>query len=371
MTVHLVGLPHTGLSRTFSSCAFTSKALGLCRILGHLDVPLTVYWGGRSHSAEGLTGYVSLLDDDEQSVWFGDLRSRVNDPAGSIEFDAKKDYWRYFNHWAIKSIKEFIEPGDIVAVVGGNVQQEIVNEFLPTHSVIEPFAGYEGICHGTFVCFESYAWMHWIYGRHGINDGRFMDTVIPGYIDTEDFFYDKRAVPSYLLYLGRMTARKGVQLAADIAEEAGLKIIMAGAGDCIPKGEHVEYVGPVGPTTRAALLSSATMLLAPTLYIEPYGTVHVEALASGCPVLTTDFGGFTDTPGTLRFRQMAEAVNYVTMYDTDGWNGREKRRTRSLETKERLSLSNLAHRWGQWLGLIDAVRDGRNGFYAGTKRGQV
>ena len=42
-------------------------------------------------------------------------------------------------------------------------------------------------------------------------------------------------------------------------------------------------------------MCKAKALLSPTRYIEPLGAVALEAMASGCPVISTDWGGFTDT----------------------------------------------------------------------------
>jgi glycosyltransferase involved in cell wall biosynthesis len=368
--IHLVGLPHTQLSPDYSSCAFTAKAFGFLTLMELCGREVTAYWGGSDTG--GGRSFVSIVDPEDQVEWFGAAEDVRNDPAGSIEFDAKKDYWQFFNKGVIAAIKERIKPGDIVAIVGGNIQQSVANAFMRDHSIIEPCAGYEGICGGTFVCFESYAWMHYIYGRNQISDGRFMDVVIPGWVDIDDFIYGERnSAKPYLLYLGRMTERKGVQLAADIAEEAGLKIRMAGSGDCIPTGDHVEYMGPVSRKTRAILLSEASALLAPTIYVEPYGTVHVEALVSGCPVITTDFGGFTDTDQTYRFRSMAEAIAMASAYGKGLSNTTEQRAERARKARARMSDQVIVPKWVAWLDRIDAVRDGRNGFYAGTKRGQL
>lgn len=90
-----------------------------------------------------------------------------------------------------------------------------------------------------------------------------------------------------------MISRKGVQIASDTCKELGVKLIMAGPGNEIP--EYGEYIGAVGPEERAKLMGGAIGFFAPTLYIEPFGNVVVEAQACGTPTITTDWGAFTET----------------------------------------------------------------------------
>ncbi len=123
-----------------------------------------------------------------------------------------------------------------------------------------------------------------------------------------------------------MTQRKGPHIAGQIAKRLGMKLVIAGPGASqepgskIVKGDlceiscDVAYAGEVGNAARAELLAGASCLLAPTLYLEPFGGVAVEAMLSGCPVVASDWGAFTElvTPSTGRlFRTLQQGCDAV------------------------------------------------------------
>ena len=106
----------------------------------------------------------------------------------------------------------------------------------------------------------------------------------------------------FVLYLGRMSAQKGVHLAIAAAREAGRRLIVAGAWttpserayferDVRPRiDEGVQWVGEVSGARRTELLSRAGCVLFPARWEEPFGLVLAEASACGTPVVALRAG---------------------------------------------------------------------------------
>jgi len=121
--------------------------------------------------------------------------------------------------------------------------------------------------------------------------------VIPHGIDVAAHTF--RAEPDdYLCWLGRFQPGKGPVDAIDIARSLDLRLLLAGHENeyfnelIAPRvdGSAVEYVGPVGPEDRDALLGGARALLYPVLAPDPFGLVQVEAMMSGTPVAAFGIG---------------------------------------------------------------------------------
>jgi glycosyltransferase involved in cell wall biosynthesis len=213
-------------------------------------------------------------------------------------YESSHPGWQTFANVAIEELRKRFQPGDYLCLIGGYVQKPISDAF-PGCFIVEPTAGYQGIINepNAFHVFPSYAWMHAVYGHWmGASnaDGKFYDTVIPHFIDADDFPAG-HGEGDYLLYVGRLIERKGLYVVRDIAERTGLPLVVAGFGDesLIPPG--AEFVGSVEPKERSELMGAARCVLMPTLYVEPFGLVAVESQACGTPVLTTDFGTFPET----------------------------------------------------------------------------
>lgn len=250
--------------------------------LGH-----EVFLYGGTQNEANVKEFVTVVDEELHKKWFGHYDW---DKMVFNEWNTSSECWEVMNARAAFEIQKRKQPGDILGIISG-VCQEKIARLNPDLRAVEWGVGYEGIINDTFHVFESNPWMHYVYGMHQIKDGRFFDTVIPNSFDDEDFTF-KNEKSDYLLYLGRLTTRKGLEVVRSLAER-GHKILSAGQGGTQIPG--VEHVGVVRGEEKKNLLANAKALLAPTLYIEPFGGVTIEAMLSGTPVITTDFGAFTET----------------------------------------------------------------------------
>ena len=286
MRFHVVGLPHTHITRDFTACAFTEKVRKFAIMMkdhGH-----TVYTYGGPTSESPADEHIPCITEEERLAAVGDNHYTMS------SFDYSLPHWRKFNANVIAGISERIQPKDFICVIGGLAHKEIADAF-PGEMTVEFGIGYGGVF-AKYQVFESHAWMHTVYGSKSNGnpnsvDGRFFDAVVPGYLDIPEFPY-RETPDDYYLFIGRLIERKGYQIAVETCKRLGKRLIIAGQGEA---PEYGEYVGVVGPKERAELMGGAIATFAPTIYVEPFGTVAPEAMACGTPVLTVNWGAFAET----------------------------------------------------------------------------
>jgi glycosyltransferase involved in cell wall biosynthesis len=250
------------------------------------DLGHTVILYSGEHNDTVCTEQVECISERDRQDLLGDTHYTAG------VFDAHNPYWAGFNARVAAEILRRAEPHDFICVIGGTAHKPIA-DMLPHMMTVEFGIGYPGTF-AQFRVFESYAWMHSVYGSTTTNpatlDGRWFDAVIPGYVDAAEFPAGDGS-GDYLFFIGRLIERKGYQIAADVAEALGKRLIIAGHGTPPTYGEFVGVLG----LERAQYFGEASAVLVPTQYVEPFGTVNVEAQMTGTPVITTDWGAFTET----------------------------------------------------------------------------
>jgi glycosyltransferase involved in cell wall biosynthesis len=257
-----------------------------------MDAGHEVYLYAAAGSTAPCTELICCITNRLQREMIG-----VEGPADILkaEFNPELPYWRWFNEVAIDRIRERRRDRDFLCLIAGTAQKPIADAF-PQMVAVEFGVGYSGTFAPNRV-FESNAWYHAIHGAQDAANvhrtrGHFYDEIIPNYFDLADF-PEPSASEDYFLYVGRLTELKGLSIAQDVCERLGRRLIVAGAGDAF--SGYGEYVGLVSPTERGSLMVKAKAVFTPSLYLEPFCGVHIEAMLCGTPVITTPFGVFNET----------------------------------------------------------------------------
>lgn len=322
MTVHLLGLPHTETTTGFSWCAYTEKVRKMATMLTRLGERVIVY-GGEGNEAD-CAEHVPIVTRAEQAAWFAgwDPTKSYWEPPRAWEADT--EWWTTFNLRAAIEVARRIEPRDILSVTMGTSHKPVADAIggVPFLSV-ETGIGYRGIW-APYRVYESQAWRNFLAAKAEDDVVRFYDEVIPNYFEADQFAPGSGS-GGYFLYMGRLISRKGPQIAAEACKAIGAKLVVAGQGalawsdsrivckDGTVIDGDVEYVGVVGPSERARLMGEATAVFVPTMYLEPFGGVSVEAQMTGTPAIVTDYGGLVenvlDGETGYRCRTLAEFVD--------------------------------------------------------------
>lgn len=304
MRFHALGLQHTITSKEYIACAFTQKVLKFCSMMtlrGH-----TVIHYGHEDSEVECTEHVNVLSREDYKRVYGDhdFRSKL------FKFDQGDDAYMTFNANAIREINLRKQPGDFLLAFWGSGHRSICDGAGEGMRVVEPGIGYP---HGHFAeykIFESYAMYHAFIKTdrvaHCVDINTWSkETVIPNYFDVSDFV--DTVVPAsgrgdYFLFVGRIGCAKGVDHAIRMTERLGVRLLVAGqnAEDGLkevhmyPPPKHVEVIGHVDVEKRKMLMANAKAVVCMSTFAEPFCGVHVEAMMSGTPIITADWGAFTE-----------------------------------------------------------------------------
>lgn len=293
MRIHLLALPNVQTTSAYSLDGFCTATIRFARVLRRLGHTVMLYASEENEAP--CDELVTVITKEEQHTLLGMIPYQVA-PMESAAYPL----WALSNARTIKAIAARKEPHDLICTIGGasHLPVALAHDDLIT---VEYSIGYVSSFSGYRV-YESHAWRHVTHGyqvqkAHGCEgggDGRFFDTVIPLFFDPDEFTLRTKKEP-FVLYVGRLTPRKGLEIACLAAERAGVPLKVVGHGDTSLVTHGAEYLGAVSMAERNDLMSRATALLCPTQYIEPFGSVAVEAQMCGTPAIATDFGGFTET----------------------------------------------------------------------------
>ena len=121
-----------------------------------------------------------------------------------------------------------------------------------------------------------------------------------------------------LVHYGRIHNDKGTHLAIEVAKKSGMDLIIAGIiqdqdyFDNLVKPyineSSIQFIGPVNPGQRDALLKEAYAVLHLNTIPERFGLVMAESMAAGVPVIAMDLGSCREV---IADKQTGYLVNSV------------------------------------------------------------
>lgn len=281
--IHLLALPNAQTTREYSLDGFAMCTIRFAKLMKGLGHTVILY--GSEENEAPCDEFVTCISKEDQKTLLG--TSEYQHAA----IDERYPLWQMANVKMSIEVGKRKQPKDFLCMIGG-ASQKYVSDYHPDLMCVEYSIGYQG-SFSPYRVYESQIWRHWTHGKQGIEDGRFFDEVIPVFFDKDEFpvCYEPK---NYFLYVGRFVRRKGVQIACDAAKQADVEFYSIGhASEHLPT--YGTNLGPLPIDQRNEWMSNAKAVITPTQYIEPFCCVAVEAQMCGTPVISTDFGGFTET----------------------------------------------------------------------------
>jgi glycosyltransferase involved in cell wall biosynthesis len=289
MRFHILGLPHTVTSKEFNACAYTQKVFKFGKMMTERGHEVIHY--GHEDSDLPCTEHVTVLTNKDFEIAYGGYDWRKN----FFKYDMNDHAYQTFFTNAIREVGKRKQKNDFILPFWGAGTRPVCDAH-PDLITVEPGIGYAGGHWARWKIFESYAIYHAYCGLEAVGTCKqdWYDAVIPNYFDPDDFEF-KEQKQDYFLFLGRVYSGKGIDIAIQVTEKIGAKLVIAGQN---PENRtfppHVEFVGYADVEKRKQLMSNAKAAFVASQYVEPFGGVQIELLFSGTPTITTDWGSFAE-----------------------------------------------------------------------------
>jgi len=378
--LHLLGIPHTITTNEFSNCAYTGKVLRFSPMM--ISRGFEVYHYGTEGSESNATKQIDLLTKKE----WEDLRIKSYKflyPELSLEDVTKKladktkfigelgnwntPIYEMFNKKLELELPKYYRSRktDIVCIP---ISPGGYNQSLNKLNVvcIETGIGYPNPCK-PFRIYESYALKHKHLGKENIIECPNYWFVVPNYYNIDEWKFVPKIQKKRIGFFGRITRIKGCGIFKEVAKRfPDVEFVICGQGDpsSFLEVPNIVYKLPICGIERSDYLGSLTAILCPSLFMEPFCGVNVEAQLCGTPVIANNFGAFIETVENLKTgllcHTLAEFCTGVQMALDDKFD-RKYIRERAVE---KYNMYNLAKNYEYVFKCILDISNGKNGWYS-------
>ena len=284
MRFHLIALPNVQTTKAYHLDGFCNITIRFARLLKDLGHTVILYASEENEAP--CDELVTVISKDEQKVLLDGC------PYQYAMADQRKALWERSIPRVATEIGRRKQRGDFMCSVGGLTHKCLAD----VHSdlmFVEFSVGYLS-SFSNYRVFESQIWRHCVHGMQSNQMGKFFDEVIPMFFDEKAYPFKLDKEP-FAVYVGRVIPNKGISVACKAAKLAGVPLKVIGHGEPKLVTDGAEYLGALSDEQRDDWVSRASCLICPTLYLEPFGAMAVEAQLCGTPVISTDFGGFVET----------------------------------------------------------------------------
>jgi glycosyltransferase involved in cell wall biosynthesis len=297
---HMLTPPHTIANDDYMACAYTQKARKLTTMLKSLGH--TVFFYGHERSAVDADELVAVTTQRDLDAAYPGFDFRRE----TFKFNVEDSCYRTYFRNAIGEIWKRKEPLDFILATWGAGNKPVCDAH-PDLISVEPGCGYAGGYFARWKVFESYALLSAYQGLTAVGEAGHSsnyDVCIPNFFDVSQFDY-QLVKKDYFLFVGRLGTGKGLHIVMQLAEKLGFRLIVAGQGSLSDAGYggngqppvpgNVEFVGYADVEMRRRLMADAKGVFVLSQFNEPFGGVQIEAMLSGTPIITSDWGVFPET----------------------------------------------------------------------------
>lgn len=291
---HILGLPHTVTNSEYTGCAYTQKVLKFGKMMKARGHEIIHY--GHEDSNLICDEHVTVTTNKDLEIAYGNYDWRKS----FFKFDMNDHAYQTFYKNTIAEITKRKQKNDFLLPFWGWGHKAVCDAFNDDMIIVEPGIGYAEGQFSPWRIYESYAIRSAIGGHQAVGQCKesWYHAVIPNYFDPDEFVFSKDK-EDYMLFMGRVYPGKGIDVAYQVCEKLGLKLKIAGQGSLEEFGYkeipgQIEQIGYLNSEDRKKILSKAKAFWLPSMFNEPFGGASIEALFSGCPIITTDWGSHAE-----------------------------------------------------------------------------